>query len=119
VLIAAIGSVVHPALEAANELNTRGISAAVLNARFVRPLDTERLIALAERCKVVVTVEEHTGSGGFGGAVLEAFSQAGLTLRTLCLALPDEVIEHGFSVADFGLDAPGIARSVEELLRSE
>lgn len=119
VLIAAVGSVVHPALEAANELNNRGISAAVLNARFVRPLDTERLLALAQRCKVVVTVEEHTGSGGFGGAVLEALSEAGLTLRTLCLALPDEVIEHGFSVTDFGLDAPGIANSVEEFLRSE
>ncbi len=119
VLIAAVGSVVHPALEAANELNNRGISAAVLNARFVRPLDTERLLALAQRCKVVVTVEEHTGSGGFGGAVLEALSEAGLALRTLCLALPDEVIEHGFSVADFGLDAPGIANSVEEFLRSE
>lgn len=119
VLIAAVGSVVHPALEAANELNNRGISAAVLNARFVRPLDTERLLALAQRCKVVVTVEEHTGSGGFGGAVLEALSEAGLTLRTLCLALPDEVIEHGFSIADFGLDAPGIANSVEEFLRSE
>lgn len=119
VLIAAVGSVVHPALEAANELNNRGISAAVLNARFVRPLDTERLLALAQRCKVVVTVEEHTGSGGFGGAVLEALSEAGLALRTLCLALPDEVIEHGFSVTDFGLDAPGIANSVEEFLRSE
>ena len=55
VLIVAIGTVVHPALEAAGELNNRGISAAVLNARFVRPLDTKRLLALASRCKVVVT----------------------------------------------------------------
>ena len=119
VLIAAVGSVVHPALEAANELSNRGISAAVLNARFVRPLDTERLFALARRCKVVVTVEEHTGPGGFGSAVLEAISEAGLDLRSLCLALPDELIEHGFSVEDFGLDAPGIVKSIEELLRSE
>ncbi len=119
VLIAAIGSVVHPALEAANELGNRGISAAVLNARFVRPLDTERLLTLARRCKVVVTVEEHTGPGGFGSAVLEAISAAGLDVRTCCLALPSELIEHGFSVEDFGLDAPGIVKSVEELLRSE
>ena len=119
VLIAAVGNVVHPALEAAVELNSRGISAAVLNARFVRPLDTERLLALASRCKVVVTVEEHVGAGGFGSAVLEALSASGLEVRTLCLALPNEIIEHGFSLEDFGLDAAGIAASVEELLRSE
>jgi 1-deoxy-D-xylulose-5-phosphate synthase len=119
VLIVAVGSVVHPALEAANELSSQGISAAVLNARFVRPLDTERLIALAERCKVVVTVEEHTRAGGFGSAVLEELSASGLQVRTLCLALPDEIIEHGFTLKSFGLDAAGIAKSVEELLRSE
>ena len=119
VLIAAVGSVVHPALEAANELSSQGVSAAVLNARFVRPLDTGRLFALARRCKVVVTVEEHSGVGGFGGAVLEALSQAGIEARTHCLSLPDEIIEHGFSPGDFGLAAPGIARSVEAFLRAE
>ncbi|MFB0976485.1 MAG: 1-deoxy-D-xylulose-5-phosphate synthase [Myxococcota bacterium] len=119
VLIVAVGSVVHPALEAAVELNSRGISAAVLNARFIRPLDTERLLALASRCKVVVTVEEHVAAGGFGSAVLEALSEADLEVRTLCLALPNEIIEHGVSPADFGLDADGIAKSVEALLRGE
>jgi 1-deoxy-D-xylulose-5-phosphate synthase len=119
VLIVAVGSVVHPALEAAVELNSRGISAAVLNARFIRPLDTERLLALASRCKVVVTVEEHVAAGGFGSAVLEALSEADLEVRTLCLALPNEIIEHGVSPADFGLDADGIAKSVETLLRGE
>ena len=119
VLIVAIGTVVHPALEAAGELNNRGISAAVLNARFVRPLDTKRLLALASRCKVVVTVEEHTGAGGFGSAVLEALSEAGVDVKTKCLALPDGIIEHGFSPDDFGLDAAGIAASVEELLSQD
>ena len=98
VLIVAIGSVVHPSLEAAVELSDRGISAAVLNARFVRPLDTVRLLALAARCKVVVTVEEHTAAGGFGSAVLEAFSASGLEVRTLVLALPAGIIEHGHSL---------------------
>ena len=97
----------------------RGISAAVLNARFVRPLDTKRLLALASRCKVVVTVEEHTGAGGFGSAVLEALSEAGVDVKTKCLALPDGIIEHGFSPDDFGLDAAGIAASVEELLSQD
>ncbi|MCP4036302.1 MAG: 1-deoxy-D-xylulose-5-phosphate synthase [bacterium] len=119
VLIVAVGSVVHPALEAADELGSQGISTAVLNARFVRPLDADRLVALAARCKLVVTVEEHIGPGGFGSAVLEALSEADLEVRTLCLALPDEVIDHGFSLADFGLDASGIANSVAELMRSD
>ena len=119
VLIAAVGSVVHPALEAANELSSRGVSAAVLNARFICPLDTDRLIALAERCKMVVTVEEHTGAGGFGSAVLEALSASGLHVQTLCLALPAGIIEHGHSLEDFGLDAAGIAKSVQEFLRSD
>jgi len=119
VLIAAVGNVVHPALEAATELKSKGISAAVLNARFICPLDTDRLLTLARRCKAVVTVEEHTGPGGFGSAVLEALSKAEVTARTRCLSLPDEVIEHGFAPADFGLDAAGIANSVEEFLQSK
>jgi len=117
VLIAAVGSVVNPALEAASELANQGISAAVLNARFVRPLDRERILALAGRCGAVVTVEEHVAAGGFGSAVLEALSDAGAEARTLCLALPDEIIEHGFGPADFGLDAEGIAKSIEAFLR--
>ncbi len=117
VLIAAVGSVVHPALEAASELASQGISAAVLNARFVRPLDRERILALTGRCKAVVTVEEHTAAGGFGSAVLEALSEAGVDARTLCLSLPDEIIEHGYGPGDFGLDADGIAKSVEAFLR--
>ena len=119
VLIAAVGSVVHPALEAATELKAKGVSAAVLNARFVRPLDTERLIALARKCKRVVTVEEHTGPGGFGSAVLEALSEANVDVETRCLSLPVEMVEHGFDLSDFGLDAPGIAKSVEDFLRSK
>jgi 1-deoxy-D-xylulose-5-phosphate synthase len=67
----------------------------------------------------VVTVEEHVAAGGFGSAVLEALSEADLEVRTLCLALPNEIIEHGVSPADFGLDADGIAKSVEALLRGE
>ncbi|MEE9609023.1 MAG: 1-deoxy-D-xylulose-5-phosphate synthase [Myxococcota bacterium] len=119
VLIAAVGNVVHPALEAATELKSKGISVAVLNARFVAPLDNERLVALARQCKMVVTVEEHTGAGGFGSAVLEALSEAEVQVKTRCLALPNTIIEHGFNLSDFGLDAPGIANSVEEFVRSK
>ena len=54
-----------------------GISAAVLNARFVKPLDRERIVALARRCRALVTVEEHAAPGGFGAAVLEVLADGG------------------------------------------
>jgi len=120
VLILAVGSMVHPAIEAADDLAARGISAAVVNARFVKPLDTERILPLAKRCGALVTVEEHCASGGFGGAALEALAAAGVDLPTRCLAVPDRVIEHGDTASilrSLGLDAPGIAEAAAELLR--
>ena len=118
-VIVAIGALVHPALEAAVELASRGLSVAVLNARFVKPLDAARIVALARRCRALVTVEEHSGMGGFGGAVLEALAAAGTVLPVRCLALPDRLIEHGDSnqqKAAFGLDPDGIANAVQSLL---
>jgi 1-deoxy-D-xylulose-5-phosphate synthase len=119
-LIVAYGTRVHPALEAAAELAAEGIHAAVLNARFAKPLDRERIGALAARCRAVVTVEEHAGMGGFGSAVLELLAELGHGGRVRCLAVPDLLVEHGDpdrQQAAFGLDAPGIARAVRELVR--
>jgi 1-deoxy-D-xylulose-5-phosphate synthase len=117
--VLAIGTMAHEALEAASELNARGISTAVLNARFVKPLDRQRIIALARRCRALVTVEEHTGLGGFGAAVLEILAEAGVRVPTRCLAIPDRLVEHGdrdVICAELGLDAAGIARAVALLL---
>jgi 1-deoxy-D-xylulose-5-phosphate synthase len=119
VLVAAIGMLAHAALEAASELHAAGISAAVVNARFVKPLDTRRFVELATRCRAVVTIEEACGQGGFGGAVLEALAAAGVTVPVRCLALPDRIVEHGDPDAiraEHGLDAAGIARAARELL---
>lgn len=115
--IVAIGALVHPALEAAAELASRGVSAAVLNARFVKPLDTGRLLPLARRCGAVVTVEEHSGMGGFGAAVLEALAEGGVDVPTRVIAAPDRLHEHGTTRADLGLDTENIARVGEELVR--
>jgi 1-deoxy-D-xylulose-5-phosphate synthase len=118
-LIIAYGTLAHPALEAAAELAAEGISAAVLNARFAKPLDEDRILSLARRCKAVVTVEEHSGMGGFGSAVLEALSAGGVSVASHCLAVPDTVIEHGDTEKirrDLGLDTEGIARAVRVLL---
>jgi 1-deoxy-D-xylulose-5-phosphate synthase len=115
-LIAALGSMVHPAMEAAEELACRGISTAVVNARFAKPVDAARMTALARRCGAVVTVEEHCGPGGFGSAVLEALAEAGVEVPTRRLAVPDRVVQHGVEPCDFGLSPEGIAEAVSDLL---
>ncbi|MFP6628251.1 MAG: 1-deoxy-D-xylulose-5-phosphate synthase [Myxococcota bacterium] len=119
VVIVAVGELVHPSLEAAEELAAEGVSAAVLNARFVKPLDIQRLLPLVERCGALVTVEVHTGPAGFGGAVLEAVAEAGLTPAARSLSVPDRLNEHGSSLEGLGLDAKGIARAVLDLLRRD
>jgi 1-deoxy-D-xylulose-5-phosphate synthase len=121
VAVLALGTLAHVALEAAHALQGEGISAAVVNARFAKPLDTKRIVALAQRCRAVVTVEEAAGAGGFGSAVLEALAQAGVAVPVHCLAIPDRVIEHGDPTAiraALGLDAEGIAHAARALLQN-
>jgi 1-deoxy-D-xylulose-5-phosphate synthase len=119
-LVLALGTLVHPALEAAERLQGEGVRAAVVNARFVKPLDTERIVPLARRCGAVLTVEEHVGMGGFGSAVLEALADADLDVPVHRLAIPDELVEHGNPddiLHRLGLDAEGIADAARSLLQ--
>jgi 1-deoxy-D-xylulose-5-phosphate synthase len=119
VAVLALGTLAHVALEAAHALQAEGISAAVVNARFAKPLDTKRIVALAQRCRAIVTVEEAAGAGGFGSAVLEALAEAGVAVPVHCLAIPDRIVEHGDPAAiraSFGLDAEGIARAARALI---
>ena len=118
-VVVALGTLVHAALEAAEELGADGISAAVVNARFAKPLDKARIVALAKRCGAVLTVEEHGAQGGFGGAVLEALAEAGVAVPVRILAVPDVLIEQGNPTNQLhrlGLDAPGIAAAARELV---
>jgi len=118
-LVVALGTLVHPALEAAQELAGEGLSVALLNARFAKPLDVTRIVALARRCGAVVTVEEHTARGGFGSGVLQALAEGGVAVPARCLAVPDRLIEHGNparQLSALGLDAQGIARAVREVV---
>jgi 1-deoxy-D-xylulose-5-phosphate synthase len=113
------GTLAAEALEAAAELGSEGISVAVLNARFVKPLDRERITRLARRCRAIVTVEEASRAGGFGSAVLEALADEGVFKPTRCLGLPDRLIEHGDPKAirrEIDLDREGIAKAVRSLL---
>jgi 1-deoxy-D-xylulose-5-phosphate synthase len=114
VAILAFGSMVKPALEAAADLN-----ATVANMRFVKPLDRELVFRLATSHDLLVTVEESVVSGGAGAAVIEALAADGFAVPVLALGLPDQFVEHGDPqqlLADCGLDAAGIARSVRERL---
>jgi 1-deoxy-D-xylulose-5-phosphate synthase len=114
VAILSFGTLLAPALEAAQELN-----ATVANMRFVKPIDEELVFRLAESHDLLVTVEENVVQGGAGSAVAEALASQGFAARLLMLGLPDRFVEHGdvqLLLADCGLDAAGIARSIRERL---
>ena len=110
IAILAFGTLLHPALQAAQALD-----ATVVNMRWVKPLDVELLLAVAGRHEALVTVEEGARMGGAGSAVMEALHAAGLTFPVLQLGLADEFIEHGDPaklLALQGLDAAGIEASI-------
>jgi 1-deoxy-D-xylulose-5-phosphate synthase len=110
IAILAFGSMLAPALEAAE-----GLGATVANMRFVKPLDRELLANLASRHDLLVTIEENSIIGGAGAEVARALEEAGLNTQLLRLGLPDSFIDHGDSVAllqELGLDATGIAASI-------
>ena len=91
----AVGVMVKTALEVAKLLEKRGYSVAVVNARFVKPLDSELIQHFGRLSKLFITMEENTIHGGFGSAVLEKLSQYGLAPMTLTLGVPDEFIPQG------------------------
>ena len=114
-----IGSMTLHALEAASILQAEGVQAAVVNARFVKPLDRELLSRMAGRCGLIVTVEDNVLMGGFGSAVLELAAAEGWDARIVTLGLPDAFVEHGAQTSlydKYGLSPRKIAARVRELL---
>ena len=114
VALLAFGSMVKPALEAAEEFD-----ATVANMRFVKPLDEVLVLELAGSHDLLVTVEENVIMGGAGSAVLEALERAGRSVPVLQLGLPDRFIDQGdpgIQLASVGLNTEGIIKSVRERL---
>jgi 1-deoxy-D-xylulose-5-phosphate synthase len=114
VAILAFGSMLAPALGAAQPLN-----ATVANMRFVKPLDEELVLQLAREHSLLVTVEENTVQGGAGSAVAECLQRHGVMVPLLHLGLPDAFLEHGDPaqmLVNCGLDAVGIAASIRRKL---
>ena len=120
IALVAIGVTVHQAVAAAERLAQEGISAAVVNARFVKPLDADLIESVAREVKCLLTVEESSVMGGFGSAVLETLAQKGIiNLPMKCLGLPDWYIEQGpqdLLREKYGLTADGIHQQAKELL---
>ena len=111
IAILAFGTLLHPALAAGESLG-----ATVVDMRFVKPIDEALLTTLAQTHDGFVTVEEAAVMGGAGSAVTEYFNQAGIVKPVLQLGLPDRFIDHGEQgrlLAEVGLDAAGIERSIK------
>ena len=112
--ILAFGSMVTPALEAGDDLN-----ATVINMRFVKPLDEEKIKELSMTHDLLVTIEENVIKGGAGSAVAEYLATLESDTQMLHLGLPDKFIEHGDTaelLADCGLDAAGIQKTILNVL---
>jgi len=115
VAILAVGRMANVADEAAELLAADDVSATVYNMRWVKPLDLEALSAAAASHRLIVTVEENTGLGGFGAAVLEGLSDLGRTVPVLRLSVPDCFVTHGAMgklLAEVGLTAEGVCSAV-------
>jgi 1-deoxy-D-xylulose-5-phosphate synthase len=118
-VIFAAGTTVAAALAAAEQLAAEGTRMAVVDPRFLKPLDRELIAEESRRCGLVVTVEENVRQGGFGSAVLELLAEEGLSPRVLSIGLPDAFIEQGSQEelrARYGLDAEGIAGQIRKFL---
>ena len=118
--LVACGTMVHPALKAAEALEARGISCAVLNARFIKPLDRELILAWARKAKGVVALEEGIEKGGFSSAVAELLADEGVVKPLLRLAVGDHIVHHGDQkklLDEEGLSQARIEASLEAFAR--
>jgi 1-deoxy-D-xylulose-5-phosphate synthase len=120
--ILALGTMVAPALGAAELVAAEGVDCAVVNCRFLKPMDHAMLESLAQRHRVLVTVEEGTVVNGFGAYLAETLQTTHPEVRVVALGVPDRLIEQaprGDQLQALGLTADGIARRILALLHEE
>ena len=118
----ALGKMVEYSLNAAEILNEEGISAEVINMRFAKPIDEQKLDEIASRFNKIITLEESSLKGGFGSGVLEYFAEKNYKNDILRIGLPDEFIDHGTQKelhAQLGIDAEGIKEKVKVFYKSK
>jgi 1-deoxy-D-xylulose-5-phosphate synthase len=119
IALIAYGHMVPPAQDLARSLEGEGLSVAVINARFVKPMDTDLICRYAQSAKCLVTLEEHSLQGGFGSAVLEEINEHIPEKNVLvkCIGAADRVIEHGAPALvrkDLKLDPESLLNTVQE-----
>jgi 1-deoxy-D-xylulose-5-phosphate synthase len=122
VAILATGTMVFPAVEAAELLAADGINCAVINCRFLKPMDTAMLESLVQQYRTLVTVEEGTIVNGFGAYLAETLQTTHPEVRVVALGVPDRLIEQApraEQLDTFGLTAAGIARRITALQHEE
>lgn len=115
IALVAVGSMVKTAKEVRSRLRDTGYSCTLVNARFVKPCDSELLLELQKEHRLVVTLEENVKSGGFGEAVLDYFNQIGSSVKVLNITLPDDYVEHGNVEAlkqEVGIDADSVEKKI-------
>ncbi|MCP4570133.1 MAG: 1-deoxy-D-xylulose-5-phosphate synthase [FCB group bacterium] len=120
--IIATGSMVTPCRQVVARLKEEGVSASLINGRFVKPLDTETLIEIAERFDRVVSVEENSVAGGFGSGISAYLDSIDYRGRMLTIGIPDRFIQHGsrqLLLKEIGLDVDGLYRSISPILKSK
>jgi 1-deoxy-D-xylulose-5-phosphate synthase len=121
-LMVGYGSMVYPAMQAAELLSEHGIEATVVNARFAKPLDTELILPLAQRIGRVVTLEEGCIMGGFGSGLAETLLDRNVVVPVQRIGVPDILVDHATpeeSMADLGLTPPQIADRIRTAFLSQ
>ncbi len=122
VVVFSAGTVLGCVVEAAKLVSDKGVPVTVFDARFIKPLDSAAIQSLAKNAAAIMTVEENALMGGFGAAVLEALTDAGVTLPPIKrLGLPDDFVGHATQAQlreELGLDSASIAASIETLYRT-
>ena len=119
IVLVAVGSMVKTALAVREALQLKGYACSIINARFVKPIDTEILNEAVKDHSLIVTMEENVASGGFGEKVREYLDESGYQGRRLTSSIPDEYVEHGnveILREEVGIDAYSIQRRIEEVL---
>lgn len=115
IALLAVGSMVGVAKEVREDLKDRGYDCSMINARFVKPIDENILDELAEKHKLLVTLEENVGSGGYGEKVRNYITSHYSHIKLLSITLPDDYIEHGnvdLLKKEVGLDAESIVKRI-------
>ncbi|MHB8066222.1 MAG: transketolase C-terminal domain-containing protein, partial [Ruminiclostridium sp.] len=121
VCILAVGSMVDTAIQAAKKLENNDISAEVISARFIKPVDEELIVDCGKRFEYLVTLEDNCRFGGFGSRVLEVLNKHGLKTSLNIMGLPEDFISHGSRnelLKNFGLDFDSIANNILQIIKT-